>query len=105
MFNPNADHGFAAVHLAVMNEATRALHAITAELGDYSQRLLADGTTTFSQLASAKTVPEYMSVMAAFTKRSMEENVQQFLRMGSMYASAANDQTRAVQSLLLAGPR
>ncbi len=105
MFNPNADRGFADVNLAVMNEASRALRAITAELGDYSQRFLADGTATLGQLASAKTVPEYMSAMATFTKRSMEESLQQMLRMASMYASAANDQTRAVQSLLLAGPR
>ena len=98
MFNPNADHGMAAI-----NEATRAFQAITAELGDYSQRLLSDGTVTLSQLTAAKTVPEYVCVMAAFSKRAMEESVQQMLRMGSMYASAANDQTRAVQSLLFTG--
>lgn len=99
MIHPNAERG-----VAVVNEATRAFNAISAELSDYSQRLLADGTATFSQLASAKSVPEYMSVMSAFTKRAMEEGVQQMLRMGSMYASAASDQTRAVQALLLPDP-
>ena len=96
MINPNTDHGMAA-----MNEATRSFQAISAELGDYSQRLLADGTATFGELASAKTVSEYMGVMTAFTKRAMEEGVQQMLRMGNMYAAAASDQSRAVHSLLL----
>jgi hypothetical protein len=99
MIHPNPERG-----VAVMSEVTRAFNAISAELGDYSQRLLADGTATFSQLASAQTVPEYMGVISAFTKRAMEEGVQQMLRMGSMYASAASDQTRALQALLLPDP-
>lgn len=100
MFNPNADRGMAA-----MDEAARAFQAMTAEFGDYSQRLLADGTATMGQLAEAKTMPEYMDVMTAFTKRAMEESVQQMLRMSNMYASVASDQTRAVQALMLTAQR
>ncbi|MEQ1697545.1 MAG: phasin family protein [Hyphomicrobiaceae bacterium] len=107
MFTPNTDRGLPSVDrgLAVMDDATRAFQAMTAEFNDFSQRLLADGTATFSQMTAAKTVPEYVELMSAFTKRAMEESMQQMLRMGNMYASAANDQTRAMQALMLAGQR
>lgn len=85
---------------AVYAEGARALRAITAEIGDYSERLLADGTATASQLVAARSIPEWMNVMAAFSQRTLQENLQQMTRIAGMYAEAVGDQTRAVQALL-----
>ncbi len=84
---------------AVYEQGTRALRAISAEVGDYSQRLLADGTTTATRLATAKSVPEAMDLMTAFSKRTFEEHLQQMSRIAGMVASASETQTRACQTL------
>jgi hypothetical protein len=85
--------------MAVYEHGTRALRAISAEFGDYSQRVLADGTTTATRMAAAKSVPEAMDLMTAFSKRTFEEHMQQMSRIASMVASASEEQTRAYQSL------
>lgn len=91
--------------IAMLEQSSRAYHAIAAELHDYSERLIADGTTTFNDMVHAGTPTEWIELMSAFSKRAFEENVQQMARIANMYASAASEQTRAIQSLLLPMPR
>ena len=90
---------------AVLEQGTRALRAISAEIGDYSQRLLTDGTTTASKLATAQSMPEAFNLMAAFSKRTFEEHMQQMSRMATMYTNAAEAQTRAFQAMMLSAHR
>ena len=87
--------------MTVYTESSRAMQAIAAEMGDYSKRFLADGISTFNQMASARTGPEFVALMAAFTKRAVEENAQQMSRVANMYATAIGDQTRTVQSMMM----
>lgn len=99
MFNQNTDG------LAVFQETARAFQAIAAENGDYAQRLIAEGTAALGQMSSAKSVPEYMDIMTSYSKKAFEDNIQQMTRIASMYTSAANDHARAVQAMLIAGPK
>jgi len=103
MFNPMFDQ--APDGLAVFSETTRAFQAIAAEASDYALRFVADGSTALGQMSSAKSVPEYLDVVAAFSKKAYEENIEQMTRISSMYASAASDHARAMQALMMAGPR
>ena len=91
--------------MTVYSESSRAMQAIAAEMGDYSQRFLADGISTFGQMALARTGPQFAELMAAFTKRALEENAQQMSRVANMYATAIGDQTRTVQSMMIPGQR
>jgi hypothetical protein len=91
--------------MAAYDESTRAYQAIAAEIGDYSQRVVADSTSTFGELAKAQSVPEAFELWAAYSKRAMEQHVEQLSRIASMYASAAEVQTRAVQSMMVPSGR
>jgi len=85
--------------LAWVDEGTRSLYAIVAELGDYSRRLAEDGTSTLSQMAHATSVPDALGALGAFNKRTGEEYAQHVSRLASMFAEAASQQTLALQSL------
>jgi len=91
--------------LAVFSETTRAFQAIATEASDYAQRSVVDATTALGQMSSAKSVPEYLDVVAAFSKKAFEENIEQMARISSMYASAASDHARAIQAMMLVGPK
>jgi hypothetical protein len=91
--------------IAIYNEGARAIQGITAEMGDHSQRLIADSTATLAQMAKAQSAPQFMDVMMAFSKRAFEENTQHMSRIAAMYAAAVGDQTRALQSIMLPGQR
>ena len=100
MFNQNAAPG-----LDVLSESTRAFQAIAAEAGDYSQRLVAEGTAALGQISTAKSVPECMEILSAYSKKAFEENIQQMTRMAGMYASVTSDTARAFQALMMQGTR
>lgn len=85
----------------LLDDNTRALQAITAEVSDYTQRLVEDSTATFSELARARSMPEALGRLAAYNKRAMEEYMQQFARLSNMYASLVDLQTRAAQSMMM----
>lgn len=84
----------------LFNESSRSMYAITAEVGDYSRRLVEDGTTTFTQIAHAQSVQDAFGAIGAFNKRTSEEYAQHMHRLASMFAEAARQQTLAMQALL-----
>jgi hypothetical protein len=85
----------------LLDDNTRALQAITAEVRDYAQRMVEDSTATFSELARARSLPEAFGRLAAYNKRAMEEYIQQFARLSTMYSSLIDQQTRATQSMMM----
>jgi hypothetical protein len=87
--------------VAICDGWYRALQAIAAEMGDYSQRTLQEGTSVMTEMAQATSPTEAMGVQAAFAKRMMQEHVEQMTRIMSMYASAADDTGRALQAMVL----
>jgi hypothetical protein len=87
--------------MAVYREGARSIQAIGAEMGDYTQRLLADSTATMAGTVKAQTPNEAIELWAAFSKRAMQEHVQQMSRLAAMYSTAAEEQTRAMQALIL----
>ena len=91
--------------IAVYHQGTRALRAISAEMGDYSQRLLTDGTATANKMVTAQSMPEAFELMTGFSKRAFEEYMQQMSRIASMVANATEAQTRALQLLMMPAAR
>ena len=86
---------------SVHDERARSLQAIAAEVGDYSRRLMEDGTSALGQLAHAKSVPDALGVIGAFNKRTGEEYVMAMSRIATMYAEAARQQTLALQAFMM----
>ena len=89
---------------ALLEESTRGLHAIAAEAGDYSRRLIEDGTSTFGQMAHARSMPEVLTALGAFNKRTGEEYMQHVTRLGAMYAEVARHQSQAMQAFMTQMP-
>jgi len=87
----------------LVTESTRSLYAITAEVGDYSRRLVEDGTTTLTQMAQANSPTDAFGALGAFNKRTGEEFAQHLSRLSSMFAEAARQQTLAMQSMFSLG--
>ena len=87
--------------VTLLDDTTRAMQAITAEVNDYTQRFVEDTTATFSEVVRAKSVQDAFSRLAAFNKRSMEDYLQQFSRLSNMYVSLMNQQTSSAQSLMV----
>jgi hypothetical protein len=85
---------------AIYADGSRALRAISAEIADYNDRMLADGTETLKELTASSSPSEAMSVLAAYSKRSMQEFAEQANRLSSLYVEVAEAQMRAFQALL-----
>lgn len=84
----------------LLSESSRSMYAITAEVGDYSRRLVEDGTTTLTHMVHAQNIQDALGALGAFNKRTSEEYAQHMHRLASMFAEAARQQTLVMQSLM-----
>ena len=90
--------------LATLDDNTRSMRALSAEVGDYTRRLVEDGTATLVDLSRSRSVSEAFNRMAAFQKRSAEEYIQQMARFSGMFAALLEQQSRSAQ-LMMTGQR
>lgn len=65
--------------------------AIAAEMTDYSKRAFEDGTSTFQQLASAKSFEQAFEIQQSYAKRAYDEYMHQMSKIGGMYSAMAKD--------------
>jgi hypothetical protein len=71
--------------------------AIAAEMTDYSKRAFEDGTSTFQQLASAKSIEQAFEIQQSYAKRAYDDYMHQMSKIGSMYSSMAKDAYKPVE--------
>lgn len=75
----------------------KAMQAIAAEMTDYSKRAFEDGTSTFQQLASAKSIEQAFEIQQSYAKRAYDDYMHQLSKIGSMYSSIAKDAYKPVE--------
>ena len=86
--------------MKAFGEWNKGLQAITAEVTDYSKRSFEDGTQTLEKLMSAKSVEQAMEIQTSFVKRSYDEYMQQWSKIGGMYAEFAKEAYRPLEKAM-----
>lgn len=71
--------------------------AIAAEMTDYSKRAFEDGTATFKQLSSAKSIEQAFEIQQSYAKRAYEDYMHQMNKIGGMYSTFAKDAYKPVE--------
>ena len=77
--------------MKAMGDWNKGWQAIAAEMTDYSKRAFEDGTATFQQLASAKSVEQAFEIQQSYAKRAYDDYMHQMSKIGSMYSSMATE--------------
>ena len=86
--------------MKAFGEWNKGLQAITAEVTDYSKRSFEDSTQTLEKLMSAKSLEQAMEIQTSFAKRSYDEYMQQWSKIGGMYAEFAKEAYRPLEKAM-----
>ena len=83
--------------MKLFGEWNKGWQAISAEMTDYSKRSFEDSAQTVEKLMTAKSVEQAVEIQTSFVKRSYEDYMQQFSKLGGMYAEFAKEAFRPVE--------
>jgi hypothetical protein len=83
--------------MKAVGDWNKSWQAIAAEMTDYSKRAFEDGTSTFQQLASAKSIEQAFEIQQSYAKRAYDDYMHQMSKLGSMYSSMAKDAYKPVE--------
>ncbi len=86
--------------MKAFGEWNKGWQAITAEVTDYSKRSFEDSTQTLEKLMSAKSLEQAMEIQTSFAKRSYDEYMQQWSKIGGMYAEFAKEAYRPLEKAM-----
>jgi len=86
--------------MKAFGEWNKGWQAITAEVTDYSKRSFEDGTQTLEKLMSAKSLEQAMEIQTSFVKRSYDEYMHQWSKIGGMYAEFAKEAYRPLEKAM-----
>ncbi len=86
--------------MKAFGEWNKGWQAITAEVTDYSKRSFEDGTQTLEKLMSAKSLEQAMEIQTSFVKRSYDEYMHQWSKIGGMYAEFAKEAYRPIEKAM-----
>ncbi len=71
--------------------------AISAEMTDYAKRSFEDGSHTLEKLMATKSLEQAMEIQASYLKRSYDEYMHQWSKLGGMYAELAKESYRPLE--------
>ena len=86
--------------LKMWGEWGKSWQAIAAEMTDYSKRSIEDGTQTFQQLATARSLEQAIEIQSSYAKRSYDEYMRQMSRIGTMYTDLAKDAGKPAERMM-----
>lgn len=86
--------------MKAFGEWNKGWQAITAEVTDYSKRSFEDSTQTMEKLMSAKSLEQAMEIQTSFVKRSYDEYMHQWSKIGGMYAEFAKEAYRPLEKAM-----
>jgi hypothetical protein len=92
-FNQVSAEGF----MKAVGDWNKNWQAIAAEMTDYSKRAFEDGTSTFKQLASAKSIEQAFEIQQSYAKRAYDDYMHQLTKIGGMYSTFAKDAYKPVE--------
>lgn len=83
--------------MKAVGDWNKGMQAIAAEMTDYSKRAFEDGTATFQQLASAKSIEQAFEIQQSYAKRAYDDYMHQLNKIGGMYSAMAKDAYKPVE--------
>ena len=86
--------------MKAFGEWNKGWQAISAEVTDYSKRSFEDSTQTLEKLMSAKSLEQAMEIQTSFVKRSYDEYMHQWSKIGGMYAEFAKEAYRPLEKAM-----
>lgn len=98
-FNQASAEGF----VKAFGDWNKNWQAIAAEMTDYSKRAFEDGTSTFKQLASAKSIEQAFEIQQSYAKRAYDDYMHQLTKIGGMYSTFAKDAYKPVEKAFQSG--
>lgn len=87
------------VAMRSFGEVNRGFQAIAAEVTDYTKKAFEDGTRTFEQIVSAKSVEQVVDIQTAYAKKAYDDYVAQLSKLSEMYAGIAKDAYRPFEQV------
>lgn len=87
-FQKVGKEGFEAVARSY-GDANKGFQAIVAEVTNYSKKVFEEGTRTFEQLVSAKSVEQAIEIQSQYIKNAYESHIAQMTKLSELYVSLA----------------
>lgn len=100
MFKDNVDTAMKSA-----GAVTKGFQAIAAEATDYSKRSFEDGSKYVEKLLGAKSLDVVIEVQSEYLKKSYEEAVSQFTKMGELYAYLAKEMSKPYEGFAAKFPK
>ncbi len=89
--------------MKVMTDWGKSWQTIAAEMSDYTKRSLEDGTHTMEKLMSARSVEQAFEIQSNYAKRAYDDYMQQWTKIGGMYAQLAKEATKPFEKAMTVG--
>lgn len=86
--------------MKMFGEWNKGWQAISAEMTDYTKRSFEEGTQTLEKLMSAKSLEQAMEIQTSFVKRSYDEYMHQWSKIGGMYAEFAKEAYKPMEKAM-----
>lgn len=86
--------------MKMFGEWNKGWQAISAEMTDYTKRSFEEGTQTLEKLMSAKSLEQAMEIQTSFAKRSYDEYMHQWSKIGGMYAEFAKEAYKPMEKAM-----
>ena len=80
-----------------LGEVNKGFQAIAAAVTDYSKKAFEDGTRTFEQLISAKTVEQAWEIQSQYAKKAFDAYIAQASKLTEMYVDLARSAYKPVE--------
>ena len=85
-FNRAGKAGFEAA-IRSFGDVNAGLQAIAVKVTDYQKKAFEDGTRTFEQLISAKSVEQAIEIQSQFAKKAFDAYIAEMSKIGEMYVA------------------
>jgi hypothetical protein len=87
----------------MMGEWGKGWQAIASEVTDYTKRSFEDGQHTIERLMTAKSLEQAFEIQTAYAKRAYDDYMQQWTKLGGLYADLAKEAYRPMEKAYQGG--
>jgi hypothetical protein len=86
--------------LKMFGDWGRNWQSIAVEMQDYAKRSMEEGTQTFEKLMGCRSMEQAIEIQQSYVRRAYEDYMQQWQKLGGMYAELAKEATKPMERLL-----
>lgn len=77
--------------MKIMNDFTKGWQTIAVEFGDYSKRVMENGTAHVEKLMSVKSLEQAVELQSSYAKRVYDDYMAQVAKVNGLYADLAKE--------------